>query len=52
MTAVHSSSELIQSWRQKYAASNRPTLKCQAADIAEGLAYEHPPYHVVIDKVS
>lgn len=49
---MHSSSELIQSWRQKYAESNRPTFNCQAADIAEGLAYDHTPYHVVIDKVS
>jgi hypothetical protein len=48
---VHSSSELIASWRQKHASTNRPALNCQAADIAEGLAFDHHPYHAVVDKV-
>lgn len=50
ITAVHSSSELIASWRQKHASSNRPALNCQAADIAEGLAFDHHPYHAIVDK--
>lgn len=49
LTAVHSSSSLIQSWRQKHTGS-RPTLNYQAADIAEGLAFEHLPYAAIIDK--
>jgi hypothetical protein len=49
MTAVHSSSSVIQSWRQKHTGS-RPTLSCQAADIAEGLAFGHLPFTAIIDK--
>lgn len=51
VTAVHSSSTLIQAWRQKYADNNKSTMNCQVADIAEGLAFDHRPYNAVIDKV-
>lgn len=38
--------------RQRQTAANRPILSCQAADIAEGLAFDHCPYNAIIDKVS
>jgi len=42
----------VQLMRQRQTAANRPILSCQAADIAEGLAFDHCPYNAIIDKVS
>lgn len=42
---------MVQAWRQKH-LENQATLTCQVADIAEGLAFEHVKYNVIIDVVS
>jgi hypothetical protein len=50
VTVVHSDSDRIQAWRQQQADHSR-SIECQVAAMAEGLAFDHNPYNVIIDKV-
>ncbi|KAF6258754.1 hypothetical protein COO60DRAFT_1638862 [Scenedesmus sp. NREL 46B-D3] len=50
ITCVDFCSKVLQAWRKRSADAGHTSLRYQHADIVTGLAFEHCPYNVIIDK--
>ncbi|KAF6262974.1 hypothetical protein COO60DRAFT_557265 [Scenedesmus sp. NREL 46B-D3] len=50
ITCVDFCSKVLQAWRKHSADAGHTNLRYQHADIVMGLAFEHCPYSVIIDK--